>query len=94
MEDGVRSTVAGKLNISCVVVNYRLAYDCCLLQSLLNVPETKVTTLPNGMKVATEDSGGSTCTVSPVFMDNARLLSDGGWMMDMIVSSLYSTQTL
>ena len=36
------------------------------LQSLLNVPETKVTTLSNGMKVATEDAGGSTCTVSVI----------------------------
>ena len=34
------------------------------IQSLLNVPETKVTTLPNGLRVASEDSGGSTCTVS------------------------------
>ena len=33
------------------------------MQSLLNVPETKVTTLPNGLRVASEDSGGSTCTV-------------------------------
>ena len=34
------------------------------LQSLLNVPETKVTVLSNGLRVASEDSGGSTCTVS------------------------------
>lgn len=33
-------------------------------QSLLNVPETKVTVLNNGLRVASEDSGGSTCTVS------------------------------
>lgn len=30
---------------------------------LLNVPETKVTTLENGLRVASEDSGLSTCTV-------------------------------
>ena len=33
-------------------------------QSLYNVPETKVTILSNGMKVATEDSGISTATVN------------------------------
>jgi len=32
-------------------------------KSLYNVPETKVTILPNGMKVASENSGLSTCTV-------------------------------
>ncbi|CAI8041240.1 Mitochondrial-processing peptidase subunit beta, partial [Geodia barretti] len=32
-------------------------------QSLLNVPDTKVTVLNNGLRVASEDSGGSTCTV-------------------------------
>ncbi|XP_068163486.1 mitochondrial-processing peptidase subunit beta [Antennarius striatus] len=32
-------------------------------QVLLNVPETKVTTLENGLRVASEDSGLSTCTV-------------------------------
>ncbi len=35
------------------------------LQSLINTPDTKVTTLPNGLRVASENSGGSTCTVSP-----------------------------
>lgn len=30
---------------------------------ILNVPETKVTELDNGMRVATEDSGLETCTV-------------------------------
>ena len=34
-----------------------------LLQSLYNVPETIVTVLPNGMRVASEDSGLSTATV-------------------------------
>ncbi|PIO37181.1 Mitochondrial-processing peptidase subunit beta [Aquarana catesbeiana] len=32
-------------------------------QAVLNVPETKVTTLNNGLRVASEDSGLSTCTV-------------------------------
>ncbi|KTF79337.1 hypothetical protein cypCar_00036944 [Cyprinus carpio] len=32
-------------------------------QVLLNVPETKVTTLDNGLRVASEDSGLTTCTV-------------------------------
>ena len=39
-----------------------------LLQSLYKVPETKVTVLPNGMRVATEDSGLSTATVGTVFI--------------------------
>merc|ERR1711971_936650 len=30
---------------------------------VLNIPETKTTTLPNGIRVATEDSGIPTCTV-------------------------------
>ena len=29
----------------------------------VNTPETRVTTLPNGFRVASEDSGLSTCTV-------------------------------
>lgn len=33
-------------------------------QVALNVPETKVTTLENGLRVASEDSGLTTCTVS------------------------------
>uniref|UniRef100_A0A4D5RA49 Mitochondrial-processing peptidase subunit beta n=1 Tax=Scolopendra viridis TaxID=118503 RepID=A0A4D5RA49_SCOVI len=32
-------------------------------QTLLNIPETKISTLQNGMRVATEDSGIPTCTV-------------------------------
>ncbi|XP_066448076.1 mitochondrial-processing peptidase subunit beta [Eleutherodactylus coqui] len=32
-------------------------------QAILNIPETKVTTLENGLRVASEDSGISTCTV-------------------------------
>ena len=37
------------------------------------MPETRVTILPNGLKVATEDSGGSTCTVG-LWIDT------GGWV--------------
>lgn len=33
-------------------------------QVVLNVPETRVTRLQNGLRVASEDSGLSTCTVS------------------------------
>ena len=39
-----------------------------LLQSLYNVPETKVTVLPNGMRIASEDSGLSTATVGTIFI--------------------------
>ncbi|XP_064400504.1 mitochondrial-processing peptidase subunit beta-like [Halichondria panicea] len=39
------------------------AGNATYLQSLINTPETKVTTLPNGLRVASENSGGSTCTV-------------------------------
>jgi len=37
-------------------------------ESLYNVPETVVSTLPNGFRVASEDSGGETCTVG-VYID-------------------------
>jgi mitochondrial-processing peptidase subunit beta len=36
--------------------------------ALLNVPETKVTALPNGLRVATENSGLETATVG-LFID-------------------------
>lgn len=36
---------------------------CSFSQTLVNVPETVVTTLDNGLRVATEDSGNPTCTV-------------------------------
>ena len=42
------------------------------IQSLLNVPETKVSVLPNGLRVASEDSGGSTCTVSALGREGGR----------------------
>lgn len=32
-------------------------------QTLLNVPETRVTAIKNGLRVASEDYGSSTCTV-------------------------------
>jgi len=34
-----------------------------LHQTLVNVPETRTTTIGNGLRVATEDSGLQTCTV-------------------------------
>ncbi|XP_046879057.1 mitochondrial-processing peptidase subunit beta [Hypomesus transpacificus] len=42
---------------------YRLLSTQAAQQVVLNVPETKVTTLENGLRVASEDSGLSTCTV-------------------------------
>lgn len=44
---------------------HRLLATQAAQQVALNVPETKVTTLENGLRVASEDSGLSTCTVSP-----------------------------
>uniref|UniRef100_A0A8C1IT28 Peptidase (mitochondrial processing) beta n=1 Tax=Cyprinus carpio TaxID=7962 RepID=A0A8C1IT28_CYPCA len=42
---------------------YRTRSTQAVGQVLLNVPETKVTTLDNGLRVASEDSGLTTCTV-------------------------------
>ncbi|XP_014784742.1 mitochondrial-processing peptidase subunit beta [Octopus bimaculoides] len=42
---------------------WRSAKAATYEQTLLNVPETQVTTLANGIRVATEDSGIPTCTV-------------------------------
>lgn len=42
----------------------RLLATQAVQQVALNVPETKVTTLENGLRVASEDSGLNTCTVS------------------------------
>ncbi|XP_061921644.1 mitochondrial-processing peptidase subunit beta isoform X1 [Entelurus aequoreus] len=42
---------------------HRLLATQAAHQVALNVPETKVTTLENGLRVASEDSGLSTCTV-------------------------------
>lgn len=33
-------------------------------QTVLNIPETRVSALDNGLRIATEDSGIPTCTVS------------------------------
>ena len=48
----------------CVTVMQCVLLNNAHPQSLLNTPETKVTTLSNGLRVASENSGGSTCTVS------------------------------
>uniref|UniRef100_H3CHP7 Peptidase, mitochondrial processing subunit beta n=1 Tax=Tetraodon nigroviridis TaxID=99883 RepID=H3CHP7_TETNG len=42
---------------------HRLLVTRASQQVALNLPETKVTTLENGLRVASEDSGLSTCTV-------------------------------
>ncbi|TWW64998.1 Mitochondrial-processing peptidase subunit beta [Takifugu flavidus] len=42
---------------------HRLLATRAAQQVALNLPETKVTTLENGLRVASEDSGLSTCTV-------------------------------
>ena len=42
-----------------VIIKYRYL----LVQCLLNTPPTDVTVLPNGMRVASEDSGAPTATV-------------------------------
>uniref|UniRef100_A0A674EJA3 Mitochondrial-processing peptidase subunit beta n=1 Tax=Salmo trutta TaxID=8032 RepID=A0A674EJA3_SALTR len=46
-----------------IVGSHRLLATQAANQVMLNVPETKVTTLENGLRVASEDSGLSTCTV-------------------------------
>ena len=68
---------------ACSVLNFLENIDSYLdsnhnvllfFQSLYNVPETKVTVLPNGMRVASEDSGLSTATVGTIFIQlNAAL---------------------
>jgi len=47
----------------CVSQRWFQSKPASLQQTLLNVPETKVSTLENGLRVATEDSGIPTCTV-------------------------------
>ncbi|KAK3610572.1 hypothetical protein CHS0354_009012 [Potamilus streckersoni] len=42
---------------------WRSARAATYEQTVLNIPETRVTTLPNGFRVATEDSGSPTATV-------------------------------
>lgn len=52
--------------------NVSLSYQ----QSLLNVPETRVTTLNNGLRIASENSGGNTCTVGLWIDAGSRFESD------------------
>lgn len=42
----------------------RLTVSKAATEVILNVPETRVSPLENGLQVASEDSGLSTCTVS------------------------------
>lgn len=60
-----RSVINGRLQKQSVTLGssrFR-ATQAAEAQVSLNVPETKVTTLRNGLRVASEDSGLSTCTV-------------------------------
>uniref|UniRef100_A0A8C7R2R7 Mitochondrial-processing peptidase subunit beta n=1 Tax=Oncorhynchus mykiss TaxID=8022 RepID=A0A8C7R2R7_ONCMY len=50
-------------SLQSIVGSHRLLATQAANQVMLNVPETKVTTLENGLRVASEDSGLSTCTV-------------------------------
>ncbi|XP_010777463.1 mitochondrial-processing peptidase subunit beta-like [Notothenia coriiceps] len=43
--------------------SHRLLSTQAAQQVALNVPETKVTTLENGLRVSSEDAGLTTCTV-------------------------------
>lgn len=53
-----------RLHLQLTAGPHRLLATQAAQQVALNVPETKVTTLENGLRVASEDSGLSTCTVS------------------------------
>ncbi|KAL5014370.1 hypothetical protein ScPMuIL_008640 [Solemya velum] len=44
-------------------LRWQSARTATVEQTILNIPETRVTTLPNGLRVATEDTGMPTCTV-------------------------------
>ena len=50
-------------------MRFQSARAATLQQTILNIPETKVTTLENGLRVATEDSGTPTCTVNKSFAE-------------------------
>ena len=50
-------------------MRFQSARAATLQQTILNIPETKVTTLENGLRVATEDSGTPTCTVNKSFVE-------------------------
>lgn len=52
-------------SLQCVHVGTgRLRASKAATEVILNVPETRVSPLENGLQVASEDSGLSTCTVS------------------------------
>lgn len=59
----MKAVPVGKRLTLLIFLPVRILHFIILLQSLYNVPETKVTTISNGLKVATEDSGLSTATV-------------------------------
>ncbi|GFR27749.1 mitochondrial-processing peptidase subunit beta [Trichonephila clavata] len=47
----------------CKHVHRTASYKTQVSQKVLNFPETKISQLPNGLRIATEDSGIPTCTV-------------------------------
>uniref|UniRef100_A0A671YIA6 Peptidase, mitochondrial processing subunit beta n=1 Tax=Sparus aurata TaxID=8175 RepID=A0A671YIA6_SPAAU len=51
------------LHLQLTAGQHRLLATQAAQQVALNVPETKVTTLENGLRVASEDAGLTTCTV-------------------------------
>lgn len=64
-----------RLHLQLTAGPHRLLATQAAQQVALNVPETKVTTLENGLRVASEDSGLSTCTVSAPLQKHKHLLS-------------------
>uniref|UniRef100_A0A8D1QJP0 Peptidase M16 N-terminal domain-containing protein n=1 Tax=Sus scrofa TaxID=9823 RepID=A0A8D1QJP0_PIG len=58
-----RLLVGGPARQSLYFGGNRLRSTQAATQVFLNVPETRVTCLENGLRVASEDSGLSTCTV-------------------------------
>ncbi|KAB1276034.1 Mitochondrial-processing peptidase subunit beta [Camelus dromedarius] len=58
-----RLLVGGSAGRSLYLGGNRLRSTQAATQVVLNVPETRVTRLENGLRVASEDSGLSTCTV-------------------------------
>uniref|UniRef100_A0A8C8RUU8 Mitochondrial-processing peptidase subunit beta n=1 Tax=Pelusios castaneus TaxID=367368 RepID=A0A8C8RUU8_9SAUR len=57
----VRDSAQAKRYLQCGTSRFRATKAAT--QIVLNVPETRVSTLENGLRVASEDSGLSTCTV-------------------------------
>lgn len=53
-------------------------------QSLVGAPETRLTALDNGFRVASEDTGHATCTVSTHLHPQPLM-----WLLLMISSQLY-----